>query len=471
MSAEEQIEGKEKRAEIDRYLVEKSLPLGLWRFALPYMLAFMLQALYGAVDLFIVGRFCDEAAIAAVSTGAQLLQAVTGLILGLSAGGTALIAYNVGAKDSEGAANAVGTTATLFALVALAITPFFACATDRFVELMQTPVEAVDYARQYVFIIACGIPFIVGYNIIGAIYRGFGDSTTPTVFVAIACVLNIIGDYLLVAKLGRGPEGAALATIASQGTSFALALCYMRVKRFAFDFHRRHFKMQRRSIAKILAVGTPIALQDALTGFSFLVIIAIVNMMGVMPAAGMGVAERVIGFLLLPPIAFSIAVVTASAQNFGAGKDRRAFMAFVYGALFSLGFGVCFWTLGQLIPTELSRVFTELEPVAAHSALYLRSFTIDCLCVAFIFNCNGYFCGCGKSLVVLVHSGIAALAVRIPLSYILSRGEDATLYNVGFAAPIASIVSIVVCVGYFLYLWKRGKVDFIDREEAPILPR
>ena len=458
MSAEEVVTSG-KRTEIDRYLVEKSLPLGLWRFATPYMLAFMLQALYGAVDLLIVGRYCNEAAIAAVSTGAQLLQALTGLVLGLSAGGTALIAFNVGAKDSEGAASAVGTTSTLFSLVALIVTPLFALSTDWLVELMQTPSEAVEYTRQYVFVIACGIPFIIGYNIIGAIYRGFGDSATPTIFVAIACVLNIIGDYVLVAQFGRGPEGAALATIVSQGASLALALWYMRVKRFAFEFHRRHFKLRRKSVVKILAVGAPLALQDALTGFSFLVILAIVNLMGVMPAAGMGIAQRVIGFLFLPPIAFSIAVVTAAAQNIGAGHGRRAFMAFVYGALFSLGFGVLFWTLCQFFPTEFSRVFTDMEPVAAHSALYLRSFTIDCLCVAFIFNCNGYFCGCGKSLVVLVHSAIAALAARIPLSYFLSRGDDATLYEVGFAAPIASVISIIICVGYFLYLWKRGAVD------------
>ena len=128
-------------------------------------------------------------------------------------------------------------------------------------------------------------------------------------------------------------------------------------------------------------------------------------------------------------------------------------------ALLAMAFGVFFWIICQFFPKELSNVFTELDAVAAHSALYLRSFTIDCLCVAFIFNCNGYFCGCGKSLVVLVHSGIAALAARIPLSYVLSRGENATLYHVGFAAPIASMVSIVICVGYFLYLWKRGDVN------------
>ena len=440
---------------VDRYLVEKSLPLGLWRFAAPFMLAYFLQALYGAVDVFIVGQFCDEAAIAAVSTGAQLLQALTGLILGLSAGGTALIAYNVGAKDHEGAAKAIGSSATLFALIAVVATPLIAFFTNEFVDVMQTPVEAVEYTRRYCFIIACGLPFIIGYNVIGAIYRGFGDSTTPTVFVAIACVLNMLGDYLLVAVGGYGPQGAAIATVAAQGLSLALALVYMRVKRFEVDFHRRHFRWDGKATGKILEVGAPLALQDALTGVSFLVIIAIVNAMGVIPAAGMGVAERVIGFLFLPPVAFSVAVVTATAQNIGARQIRRAFLSSMYGTLFAFLFGVFFWVVCQIFPLEMASIFTDVEAVAYNASLYLRTFSLDLLFVAFIFNMNGFFCGSGRAFFVLAHSAFAAIFARIPLSYLFSRGEEATLLEVGWAAPLASCVSVLLCAAYFIILWRK----------------
>ena len=436
------------------------------------MLAYLLQALYGAVDVFIVGRFCDETAIAAVSTGAQLLQALTGLVLGLSAGGTALIAYNVGAKDSDGAAKAIGSSATLFALIALVATPTLAFLTNQFVDVMQTPVEAVEQTRRYCFIIACGLPFIIGYNVIGSIYRWFGDSTTPTIFVAIACVLNMLGDYALVAVAGRGPEGAAIATVGAQGISLALALIYMRVKRFEVDFHRRHFRWDGGATRRVLSVGAPLALQDALTSVSFLVIIAIINAMGVVPAAGMGVAERVIGFLFLPPVSFSVAVVTATAQNIGARQFRRAFLACVYGTIFSLIFGAASFGACQIWPIEMSEIFTDSATVARHSSLYLRTFTLDCMCVAFVFNMNGFFCGSGRAFFVLAHSAFAAIFARIPLSYVFSRGEDATLFDVGWAGPLASCVSIVLCAAYFVVLWRKGAFgDLSKRASSPEISR
>ncbi len=442
----------------ERYLIEGNLSRGLWRFAAPFMLAYLLQALYGAVDLFVVGKFCDAAAVAATATGAQLLHSLTGLILGFSAGGTVLIGFNVGAKDAKGAANAVGSTSTLFALVALITTPLLAFGTNFCVDLLQTPEEAVQFARQYVFVCACGIPFIIGYNVVGAIYRGLGDSKTPTKFVALACVVNIIADLALVAWLDMGPLGAAIATVASQALSFGYALVHMRRRRFSFEFHRDAFFLRRKSVYSIAKVGTPLALQDALTSVSFLVILAIVNQMGVMPSAGLGVAERVIGFLLLPPIAFSMAVATSTAQNKGAKQPKRALNGAKLGGLYSLYFGLFFFALCQICPVALASAFTNDPEVARQGALYLRSFSIDCICVAFVFNINGYFCGLGKTVVVLAHNSIAALAVRIPVSYYFSRGLDATLFNVGFAAPLASLLSIVVCAAYFVWLRKKGRL-------------
>ena len=177
----------------ERYLIEGNLPVGLLKFAAPFMLAYLLQALYGAVDLMIIGQFCDAGAVSAVGIGAQLLHLLLSVLFGLSVGGTVLIGYNLGAKNPEGTANAIGSTATLFAIIALAVAPIAALSTERCVRAMQTPPEAFEYACQYVFICACGIPFIVGYNVVGAIYRGLGDSFTPTIFVAVACAFNVVG--------------------------------------------------------------------------------------------------------------------------------------------------------------------------------------------------------------------------------------------------------------------------------------
>lgn len=449
------MEDKISSIRVDRYMIEGSIPRALWRFAIPFMCAYLLQAFYGAVDLFIIGRYCDEAAIAAVSIGAQFLFVVTGLTLGLATGSTALIAKQVGSKDSEGAARAIGSTAVLFFLISVVLTPILALSTDYFVEAMKTPTEAVDYTRQYVFTAACGIPLVIGYNVIGAIYRGFGDAVTPTIFVVVSCVCNIIGDLILIAHYGMGPLGAAIATVASIALSFVASIVYIRVKRFPIEFHRRHFLPNLESLKRILGVGAPLALQDVFTNVSFLIIQALVNSMGVMEAAGLGVAQRCIGFFFLPAVAFSNAVTTATAQNLGAKQPKRAASAGLWGTLIAATFGVVFWLSCQFLATNVAGLFTHVDEVARQGGLYLRSFMIDCVLVALIFNLNGYFCGCGKTLIVFLHSTITAFVARIPLSYLISRESDSTLFDVGLAAPLSSCLSVAVCVCVFLILRKK----------------
>ncbi len=460
----------------DRYLIEGRLGPGLWKFAAPFMLAYVLQALYGAVDVLVVGQFCNAGAVSAVGIGAQAFQLVLGSLYGLCVGGTVLIGFNLGAKDERGTANAIGATAALFAVVAIILTPTTALLTRPLVSLMQTPPEAFEYACQYVFICACGIPFIIGYNVISAIYRGFGDAVRPMYFVAVACVANIIGDVILIGDFhfelfgqpihvggfNLGPAGAAYATAGSQALSFFCALFHARRRRFPVDFHRTNFIPRRKEIVSILKVGIPLSLQDFLTGTSFLVILAIVNLMGVLESAGMAVAERIVGFMFMPPVAFSSAVATATSQNFGAQKYRRAFKAMVMGGGFALIFGFASLTLSQVFPANMSAIFSSDPQVVEQSSLYLRSFSFDCLLVSLVFAFNGYFCGASRAVIVSVHSILAAVLFRIPLSYLFSKMEDASLYEVGFAAPLASLFSILLCSGYFFYLYKTKKLQLRD---------
>ncbi|MBQ2851297.1 MAG: MATE family efflux transporter, partial [Thermoguttaceae bacterium] len=420
---------------------------------------FLLQALYGAVDLFVVGLSGDAAAVSAVSIGAQTLHALIGVVVGFSVGGVVYIGYNVGANDNDGVSRAIGATSTFFGVATLTLTPLIVFGTDFLVDAMRTPPEAVDFARQYFFVCACGFPLIVGCNVVAAIYRGLGDSRTPVYFVAVACAVNIIADLILVLCFKLGPFGAAVATVGAQAVSFFYAVWLLKNGRFSFKLRFSDFFPKFGSISRIVKVGSPLALQDALVNVSFLIILAIVNEMGVAASAGLGVAERAIGFLMLPAASFGTAVATATAQNLGAAFPKRALSSFLYGTGFSLAFGLVFWTICQICPETVARIFADDAEIARQGALYLRSFALDYICVAFVFNFNGYFCGCGKTLVALAHGSLATLAARIPLSYLFSRPEDATLYEVGFAAPLASVVSIVVCVGYFAWLRRAARLE------------
>lgn len=251
-------------------LTEGNVRRALSRFAIPFLGASLLQFLYGAVDLIVVGQFADQAGIAAVSTGSQVMQAVTNFIIGLSTGGTVLVGQYLGARRGEDVNRAIGTLFSLFALIAVVLAAAFALSTNTIVALMQVPAAAVAPARQYLFICACGLVFITGYNMVSGVLRGLGDSKRPMYFVLVACIINIVGDLLLVGVFGLGAAGAALATVAAQGVSLALALAVLRRRDFPFDFKRRSFRIQGDKAARILRLGLPVAVQNVLVTLSFL---------------------------------------------------------------------------------------------------------------------------------------------------------------------------------------------------------
>lgn len=297
-------------------LTKGKISTTLLKFAIPVLFASLLQALYGAADLFVVGQFSDSAAVSAVAIGSQVMQTITGIILGISMGGTVLIGRRIGEKNAEGTAKAIGSLSILFILFAIILTPLMFLATNSAISLMHTPLEAISFTRQYIIICSLGIPFIIGYNAVSGIFRGLGDSKTPVYFVLIACIVNIIVDVVLVGVLKFGAIGAAIATISSQAISFIISLIYMIKKGFSFEINKKHFKLDKESVKYILIVGFPLALQDALVNISFLIITAVINTMGLVASAAVGVVEKIIIFAMLPPTAFGSTVSAMTAQKY-----------------------------------------------------------------------------------------------------------------------------------------------------------
>lgn len=287
-------------------LTQGSVPKVLLHFAVPFLLANVLQALYGGADLFVVGRYDDAASVAAVAIGSQVMQTVTGVILGLTTGITVLIGIATGAKDDRKTASIVGTGIWLFAVVAVVLTALMVALYGQIAVWMHTPAEAMRDTEAYLGICSMGIPFIIGYNVVCGILRGLGDSRTPLYFVALACVLNIVLDFILVGACGMRAAGAAAATVTAQGVSFATALGFLYRKGFHFEFTRRDIRPVRALCRRMVLLGAPIALQDLLVNLSFLLITVIVNGMGVVASAALGVVEKLIVFAMLPPDGHSV---------------------------------------------------------------------------------------------------------------------------------------------------------------------
>lgn len=437
-------------------LTEGKVSTALLRFALPFLAANILQALYGAIDFLIIGRFCSSPQLAAVSVSSQVMVTLLSLIIGVSTGSTVLVGQCIGEQDDKKSAHAVGSSVSLFAIIAVVLTPLMVIFALPILRLMDTPVEAEAYAKQYLVICSCGLPFILGYNVISGFLRGFGNSKTPMIFVAVSSCVNLAADLLLVGVAKMGAAGAALATVFSQLISFLMALGYLLKNKFPFEFHRRHFKPSGKSIGFILKVGIPLAAQEVLVNVSFLLITTMVNGIGVVAAAAVGIVEKILGFVMMPPMAISSAVTTMSAQNIGAKKPERALSALRYGILFALIFGVAITVASFISPESITGLFSKDIEVIRMAATYLKPYSTDCILICIIFTMNGYFNGCGKSFISFAHSMVATFGFRVPLCYFSLRYCVGTLTPMGWCMPLASISSLIICGVYFFWLKKKG---------------
>ena len=449
-----------------RDLTTCKIASGLLFFAAPFLLSLFIQNLYSAVDLFVVGQFASQAQQTGVSIGSQYMFLVTFTITGLSVGGTVLIGKNVGNKNQAGVNKAIGNLAVIFVILALFLTVVSALFTGPIIQLLQTPDSAYEATFAYTLACSLGIPFIGGYNVVNSVFRGMGDSKTPLLFVIIACICNVGLDFLLVCGFKMGALGAALATSLSQAISFIFALIYG-IKKKVFAIKKSDFVPEKRVVKDILTVGVPIALQDILVTLSFLIIMATINSLGDDEATAVGVTEKIIGFLMLVPAAFSQAVATMSAQNLGAGKKDRALKVLLYGVTYSFVFGAFVSLYCWVLPQTLTVIFTNVPQVVVKAGEYLKSYALDCVLVAFIFCPNAYFGAVGKSYLSFVHSILATFAFRIPFTFVFASLYESvgSLTVIGYAAPIASVFSTVFCLVAIIVIAKKENVKLVGVKE------
>lgn len=227
-------------------IMEKNLTSGsvlknIVFFSLPYLLSYFLQTLYGMADLFIVGQFNGVDSITAVSVGSQVMHMLTVMIVGLAMGSTVVIGKAVGAQKKDQAAEAIGNTIVLFMAVAAVLTLGLMLFVDPIVRVMSTPEEAVSGTVAYLKICFMGIPFITAYNIISSVFRGMGDSKSPMYFIAVACGVNIVLDYVFIGGFHLGPAGAALGTVLSQTVSVIVSMAVIRKRKTGIRIRRDNF--------------------------------------------------------------------------------------------------------------------------------------------------------------------------------------------------------------------------------------
>ncbi len=425
-------------------------------FMMPILGALVLQAAYGAVDLLVVGRFGTTEGLSAVSTGSQVLNLVTFVITQFSMGITVLIARYIGEKKQDQIGAVIGGTTIAFAVISVVLFVVMITLANPIAVLMQAPKEAVSLTATYVRICGGGIFFIVAYNVLAAIFRGIGDSKSPLIFVAVACVVNIVGDLLFVAVFNMDAAGAAIATVMAQAVSVVLALVMLLKRKKAFTINKQDFCINEQC-KRAFRIGLPLALQEFLTQVSFLALCAFVNRLGLEASSGYGVACKIVNFAMLVPSSLMQSMASFVSQNVGAGKEKRARQAMFCGIGVGLVIGCVVFSLVLFRGDMLTGIFTTDAAVIQKGYEYLKGFALESIVTAILFSMVGYFNGHDQTLWVMIQGLTQTLLVRLPLAYYMSIQPNASLTKIGFAAPAATIFGIVLNVGF--YVWYNRKMN------------
>lgn len=425
-------------------------------FMMPVLGALILQAAYGAVDLLVVGRFGSTSGLSAVSTGSQVLNLVTFVVVQFAMGITVLIARYLGEKKQEQIGAVIGGAVVVFAMISVVLFFLMVCFARPISILMQAPTEAIDLTAAYVRICGGGIFFIVAYNLLAAIFRGLGDSQSPLLFVLVACIVNIIGDLILVAGFHLDAAGAAIATVLAQALSVAFAVLLLIRKKMPFVIARKDFRLNLQC-RKFLKIGLPLALQEFLTQLSFLALCAFVNRLGLEASSGYGVACKIVNFAMLVPSALMQSMASFVSQNVGAGKYKRAKKSMFTGIGVGMAVGCLVFVLVMFKGDLLAGFFSTDAGVIQKGYDYLKGFALETILTAVLFSMIGYFNGTNRTIWVMTQGLIQTLLVRLPLAYFMSIQPDASLTKIGLAAPASTLVGIILNLGFFLYLEKKEK--------------
>ena len=433
-----------------------SITKKLVAFMMPILGALVLQAMYGAVDVLIVGQFGTDTGISGVSTGSSVIHLLTVLTAAVSMAVTVLIGRYLGEKKDEKVGEVIGGAIAFFIVATVVLTVIILVFARPISILMKSPEEALDDTVAYVRICGAGLIFIVAYNLISSIFRGLGNSKLPLLFVGIACVVNIVGDLIFVAIFNMNTAGAALATVLAQAVSVIMSILILRKQKLPFKFSIKDIRFND-EIKKFLKIGYPICLQDFLTSASFLALLAFINNLGLDQSNGYGVAHKIQAFIMLIPGALMQSMSAFVSQNVGAGDEKRASKAMITGMTVGSVLGVFVAIITFFFGDYMSMIFSSNQNVINESFAYLKGFAIEAAITCIMFSFIGYFNGHNQTLFVMIQGLIQSLLIRLPMSYVMSSLPNTNLTLIALAAPTATTIGIIINIIYYNYYKKRFK--------------
>ena len=421
----------------------------LIRFAIPMMLANLLQAVYSMVDMIVVGQFGGPAGLSAVGIGGQLTNLFLAVGMGFSNGAQVVISQQVGMKSKK-ISRTIGTLLTTELLLAVLVGAVGVVFHGGILELMNTPQAAWDEAVGYLVICSCGMVFIYGYNALCAILRGMGESKLPMLFIAVASLVNVVLDLVFVGALHWGASGAAAATVIAQGVAFfsAAAFLFRHKEAVQFDFRLRSFAVDREQLGALCRLGIPSVVQQFLITISITFINAQVNAFDVTASAVDSVGGKLNMVANIITGAISTATATMIAQSFGARKMDRVKHTFRACMVICMIWWVVLSACYLLFPRQIFGMFTTDEQVLALAPTYLRFAVIWLLALCSMDAPFALVQGVGYASFNLIVGLLDGVAARIGLSMLLGHFMGLTGFWLG--SGLAGFVTTIAMGIYYL---------------------
>ena len=389
-------------------------------FAVPMLVGNIAQQLYNTVDSVVVGNYVGDNALAAVGSAGPILNLLIVLFVGISVGAGIMVSQYLGAKEREKLSVTIGNCITLTGIATLFVMVAASMVAKPLLRLLDTPDSIIDWCNSYLLILFIGSAGLAFYNILSGVLRGLGDSVSALVYLLVSTIINIVLDLLFVAKLGMGVNGVALATVIAQAVS--ALLCLRRLMRLTdlFDMKVCYLKLKGRYAKKIIRLGLPSGITQAIFSMAMIVVQSLTNSFGEMFIAANVIVMRVDGFAMMPNFSFGTAMTTYAGQNVGARRGDRVDTGAKQGTLIAVGISAVITSLILIFGKYLMGIFTGTPELVELSRHMMGILAIGYIAMAVTQSLSGVMRGAGDTMTPMWISIVTTIFVRVPIAYGIS---------------------------------------------------
>ena len=396
-------------------------------FTLPMLVGNIAQQLYNTVDSVVVGNYVGDNALAAVGSAGPILNLLIVLFVGISVGAGIMVSQYYGAREREELSLTIGNCITLTLIASLFVMVVASLVARPLLELLDTPESIIDWCQSYLIILFVGSAGLAFYNILSGILRGLGDSMSALSYLLVSTVVNIVLDLLFVAKLGMGVNGVALATVIAQAIS--ALLCLLRLMRMTehFDLKLCYLKLKRKHTSKIVQLGLPSGVTQAIFSMAMIVVQSLTNSFGEMFIAANVIVMRVDGFAMMPNFSFGTALTTYAGQNVGAKRYDRVEKGARQGTAIAMGVSIVLTSLILIFGKALMGIFTKTPELVDLSREMMGILAVGYIAMAVTQGLSGVMRGAGDTVTPMWISIATTILIRVPVAYglaFLTRSEQ-----------------------------------------------